>query len=430
MARASSQVQRFLSGKLRALVARAGRLSPLTPEFVGLRAEDRGYAPSPAHFRAANARLLAIYREVKAKLDRLEASVTRITPAEVVNRLGVVEREVDRGRRTFGMFFEVFSQRGTHFGPALAAHDAIANDCYRAAAEGLPGLVKVKLLRPITYLEHGYSPATMRRGVTLSRLLGDANPFPLIRIPFDRDNPWQVVFLHEVGHNLQADLRVWDENRDAVLKRIGGLSNDARVVSVFTRWHKEVFADLAALLLGGPSGAWGLMDFFAHPAPKVLTYMPGGAHPTGYFRVLILVEMLSRMGFREDADQARKVWTTLYDPKRVNRIPANIVQAAPRLIPHLVDEIAYQPRRNLANHALADVLRFGREDEARIRSATVQLLEGRMPSGIAPRHLVGAARYALTQGASADRLSRVVIGRLAEIAAHERNQSDMLAAAA
>ena len=68
------------------------------------------------------------------------------------------------------------------------------------------------LLKPVCYMEHGYSPATMRRGVALARLLGEPNPFPLIRIPWDRDQPWQAVFLHEVAHNVQSDLGIWQEN--------------------------------------------------------------------------------------------------------------------------------------------------------------------------------------------------------------------------
>ena len=132
----------------------------------------------------------------------------------------MVEREVDRARRTFGMFFEVFAQRGTAYAPALAAHDAIARDCYAAVRANAPRLFPGPLLAPITYLEHGYSPATMRRGVTLSRLLGETNPFPLIRIPWDRDRPWQAVFLHEVSHNLQADMGLWVENRSAVIQRL------------------------------------------------------------------------------------------------------------------------------------------------------------------------------------------------------------------
>jgi len=80
-------------------------------------------------------------------------------------------------------------------------------------------------------MEHGFSPATMRRGVLLTRLLG-VNPFPIIRIPWDRDNPWQIGSLsHEVAHNLQADLGIWQENRQAVIRRILGTSGDPSINS-------------------------------------------------------------------------------------------------------------------------------------------------------------------------------------------------------
>ena len=224
-------------------------------------------------------------------------------PQDGLLALAMVEREVDRARRTFGMFFEVFAQRGTAFAPALAAHDAIARDCYDAVRADAPRLFPGPLLAPLTYLEHGYSPATMRRGVTLSRLLGETNPFPLIRIPWDRDRPWQAVFLHEVSHNLQADMGLWVENRSAVIQRLAGDGLPPLAISIFGRWHKEIFADLCACLLGGPAVAWGMAMFLAHPADKVMTYRPGGPHPTGYLRVLILAEMVRRMGFGDEARQ-------------------------------------------------------------------------------------------------------------------------------
>jgi hypothetical protein len=108
----------------------------------------------------------------------------------------------------------------------------------------------------------------MRRGVLLSRLLGEPNPFPIVRIPWDRDRPWQATFLHEVAHNLQADLGIWQENRQAVIRRLLGTSRDPLITRIYGRWHKEIFADLAALLLGGPAAAWGMAIFLAHPAPR------------------------------------------------------------------------------------------------------------------------------------------------------------------
>jgi hypothetical protein len=263
-------------------------------------------------------------------------------------------------------------------------------------------------------MEHGYSPATMRRGVSLSRLLGEPNPFPLIRIPWDRDQPWQSVFLHEVAHNLQADLGIWQENRQAVLRRVMGSRRDPFLATVYGRWHKEIFADLAAILLGGPAAAWGMADFLAHPQPRTLTYRPGGAHPTAYLRVYLLAEMMRRMGFTADATRLLRVWQELYRPQGSHRIPPALMASAPRIIPDVVDEIAFQTRRNLAQRALVDVIPFTRSDEDAIRAGAERLAGGRQ-TALAPRHLVSAAHYALESGRIApQRLAREVVSELIE----------------
>jgi hypothetical protein len=326
--------------------------------------------------------------------------------------MAMVERELDRARRAFGMFFEVFAQRGTAFARSLAAHDAIARDCYAVVRANAPQIFPGPLVPPLTYLEHGYSPATMRRGVTLSRLLGERNPFPLIRIPYDRDRPWQAVFLHEVAHNLQADLGLWVQNKNAVIERLAEARLDPLAISIFGRWHKEIFADLAALLLGGPASAWGLALFLAHPADKVMTYRPGGAHPTGYLRVLILAEMLRRMDFADHATQLASVWERLYNPRRGHRMPARLLGEARRAIPAVVDEIVYQPRRSLAERALATIIPFSRDDQAAIRRGGMLLAQGRDPD-LPPRFLVSAAAYAIEAGVEPRDLSERFIRLLA-----------------
>jgi hypothetical protein len=411
----------FIDAKIRALVARSRRLTSLTPRRIGIPGRFSAFAPTPAHFAAANRRLGRIDKLIADRIAFLRRSAAQEPPRQVLVAIALAEREVDRARRTFGMLFEVFSQRNTSFAPALAAHDAIASDCYESILSHAPMVFDHSILRPFTYMEHGYSPATMRRGVALSRLLGEANPFPLIRIPWDRDNPWQSVFLHEVAHNLQSDLGLWHENREAVARRLAVRRADPLVASVYGRWHKEIFADLAAMLLGGTASVWGMMDFLAHPGPKTLTYRPGGAHPTGLLRVRILAEMLRRMGFEEDAAKAREVWRQLYGSGKKKRIPRPLVSSAETVIPEIVDEIAYQPRRNLAQRALADVILFRRDDEARIRRGAVELANGRLPD-LPPRFLVSASRFALSMGAEADPLSEIVIAHLSKHSARERRQ--------
>lgn len=408
-------VRRFLQAKITGLSARLSRLARVDNAFVGLRPQDMPYAPSPEHFRAANARLAAVEARIRERFEDLNTDAHQRAPQRVLVDIALVERELDRARRLFGMFYEVFSQRGTAFGPSLAAHDNIAADCYQAIRQASPRLLGAQLLKPVSYMEHGYSPATMRRGVALSRLLGEANPFPLIRIPWDRDQPWQSVFLHEVAHNLQADAGIWQENRQAVLRRVLGLgrrSGGPMLASVYGRWHKEIFADLAAILLGGPAAAWGMADFLAHPQPRTMTFRPGGAHPTAYLRVYLLAEMLRRMGFASDATQLLRVWQALYRAESGHRIPTGLMASAPHLIPEVVDEIAFQTRRNLAHQALVDVIPFGRADQNAILEGA-RRLQGGQPTGLPPRHVVSAAHYALESGRiPPQRLAHVVTDQL------------------
>jgi hypothetical protein len=410
------EARTFLQARIIGLAARARRLARIDYASVGIRPQDLPFTPSPAHFQAANARLASIDREIARRLEVVEREWSHAGLQRVLIDIALVEREIDRARRAFGMFFEVFAQRGSSFAPVLAAHDVIANDCYDAVRQGAPRLLGAKAaLAPVTYLEHGYSPATQRRGAMLSRLLGESNPFPIIRIPWDRDNPWQSVFLHECAHNLQADMGVWQENRVAVARRVLTASGDPVLGAVYGRWHKEIFADLTALLLGGPAAAWGMALFLTHPAPRALTYRHGGVHPTGFLRVLILTEMLRRMGFGAQAAQLERVWRRLYDVSRFHRLPQRLLSSAGALLPHVVDEIAFQTRRNLAHRALADIIVFRREDEDAIEAGTRRLIEGRAPdAALPPRHLVSAASYALGSGRIRPlALSRRVVARLA-----------------
>ena len=131
---------------------------------MGIRPQDLPYAPSPDHFRAANQRLAKINRQIQNRLQHLQTTWRNTPLNQVLIDIALVEREIDRARRSFGLFFELFSQRGSAFAPALAAYDIIATDCYSAIREASPRLFRGPMLKPLCYMEHGFSPATMRRG--------------------------------------------------------------------------------------------------------------------------------------------------------------------------------------------------------------------------------------------------------------------------
>ena len=421
----NTEVYRFLESKIRGLAARARRLSRFTRDAVGIRPEDQPYTPSQRHFDAANRRLQQIDAGVRGQLERLSRELTRpgVDYDSVLSTAALVEREVDRARRTYALFFDVFIQRGTAFAPALAACDTIAADCFQVVRTAAPGLLRTPLLKPVTYLEHGFSPATFRRGVMLRRLLGESNPFPLVRVPYERvESPWGMgVLLHEIGHNLQADLGIWQETQQAVQRRVWQVSRNAWLTRIWTRWHKEIFADLIALLLGGPASVRSMKDFLAYPSSRVLTFRPLSVHPTPYLRMFIQAEMLRRMGFPRDARRIQRVWSALYGRHVGNgRLPAPLVASANRLIPHVVDEIGYQPRRGLAQRALVDVVPFSAADERRVQRAARTIARGTLPADLPGRFAVSASRYAFDwRLAEPQAIARTVLGGLARRGAEE-----------
>ncbi len=71
--------------------------------------------------RLISRRPTSVWRRSIARLPAACASSSangRIPPPQrVLIDIALVEREVDRARRAFGMFFEVFSQRGSTYAP-------------------------------------------------------------------------------------------------------------------------------------------------------------------------------------------------------------------------------------------------------------------------------------------------------------------------
>lgn len=134
---------------------------------------------------------------------------------------------------------------------------------------------------PMAYVEAGYGSATYRRGVKLSRLGRNANPFPLVKLPNHRlINPWSLGAVpHEIGHNLQNDLDLWTMAPRLIRERLAaaGVLNEA--VRIWMRWHKEIYADLIAVLLIGPSYVSSLFDVVGKAPERVAQFSLSGVHP-------------------------------------------------------------------------------------------------------------------------------------------------------
>ena len=173
-------------------------------------------APSEAHIDAANQLISALRRGLLKVTSRVSVAAEQALrhPAtsllqNLVDLKSRAHRWVQSTEKIWDFYFELFGQRQSPpYGTWLLSCDRIALDCYQVAYMGVGTAKSIPAPPPFSYMRTGFSPATFRRGIPLTRLGKQINPFPLIQLPYHRlVNPWTLgAVLHEVSHNLQSDL--------------------------------------------------------------------------------------------------------------------------------------------------------------------------------------------------------------------------------
>jgi hypothetical protein len=242
----------------------------------------------------------------------------------------------------------------------------------------------------------GFAPATYRRGIPLRRLGKQLNPFPLVQLPYHRlVNPWTLAaVLHEVSHNLQSDLALTRDVPRKIAARLLRAKCGRAVASTWARWNREIFSDLCGLLLGGPGMIGSMMDVVGRGPETVLTFNPSGVHPTPYFRTLINLELLRRMGFADLAEQYRRAWMHIYPNPAAGNIPRAMLDSFGEANALTVDAICFQPYPSLGDKCLAQVIPFQPKEQKMIEEASRRLAAGVDPGIVPERFLIGAARHA------------------------------------
>jgi hypothetical protein len=209
-------------------------------------------------------------------------------------------------------------------------------------------------------------------------------------------NPWTLgAVLHEVSHNTQSELGLSRAVPLAIARTLLRAGLGRKVARVWARWNRETFADLCALLLGGPCVIASLMDVVGRSPQITYFFDPNGVHPTPYLRVLISVELLRRMGFQAEAEKYARAWTTLYPGPKKGLFPKEILLTAPRAIALVVDALCYRPFAEIGNKTLSEVYRFGQKEQRMIEECAQRMAAGTDPGVVPERFIIGAARYAL-----------------------------------
>jgi hypothetical protein len=352
-------------------------------------------APSEGHLQAVNQLILALRRGLLRKSVRVtravEAAQRQPATAELQRMVGAKERAHDWVRaveRVWDFYFELFGQRQSEVATWLLAADRIALDCYQVSFMRLGVARSIPAPPPFSYMRTGFSPATYRRQL---------NPFPLIQLPYHRlVNPWTLgAILHEVSHNLHNDLGLERVVAARINARLRDAGLGATVASTWTRWNRELFADVCGLLLGGPAVVGSLFDVIGRSPRTVLTYSPGTPHPTPYLRAFISIELLRRMGFEAEAESYRRLWMRLYPDSRAGNIPRPLLDSFPEANAIVVDAVCFRPFPSLGGKSLREVLPYADKEQQIVEEAATRLAAGTDPGIIPERLVIGAARVAL-----------------------------------
>jgi hypothetical protein len=361
-------------------------------------------APTPGHLEAVNGLITSLRRGLVA-YSKAVTNTARLAAQEpvtvrlqtLVNRKERAHHWVQGIEKIWDFYLELFGQRQSRYANWLLSCDRIALDCYRTAYLGLGAARSIPAPPPFSYMRTGFSPATFRRGIPLTKLGKQLNPFPLIELPYHRlVNPWTLgAVLHELSHNLQTDLGLSKDIPRRIASRLLKAGVGRTEAFVWTRWNREMFADMSALLLGGPEVVGSLMDVIGRGSETVVSFNPRGKHPTPYLRMLNSVELLRRMGFTKQAEQYRSAWMRIYPSQDLGTIPPPMIKTFRKACALAVDTMCFQPYPALGNKSLAQVIPFGGKEQQMIEEAAGRLAAGTDPGIIPERFVISAARFAL-----------------------------------
>ena len=277
--------------------------------------------------------------------------------------------ELIGGHDLWRIFRHILAQhREPRLGRAVDAASLVAADCYRGCLERVRtwGLVSESQFRepPLVYLEAQLSPAAVSRTFKVEaldfpvrRYRGKRLPVPIVILPADHMACcWLLCTLHhEVGHNLDQDLKLSEELRARLAENLAGKPT----LEMWQQWTGEILADAFGVLLGGDGFAHTLASILRVILPVQPTLDVKPPHPHPLVRLHLIAKMLERCKverfnqaaaeIRESISKFEYEWAAEYLPDC--DLVAGIVLDSP------LDALGERPLRDLAPELDSDAQR-------------------------------------------------------------------------
>lgn len=365
--------------------------------------------------------LAAISTLMKLQVDQQRVTLAALVPgaADFENQSDQLVQQIIAAQAIWDFFRDKLELRfSAKFKEILWVADTVAWDCYSRAMAEKPDIVDMSALRepPLTYLTADFSPATWARGTRPwdghNFELGTATlPIPVIRLPWDHiENAWELTSLmHEVGHDLEADLKLRAPLVNALQARLQQAAVPQARVARWTKWQAETFCDLVALQLGGPAFADGLAHLIMLPAAQVTTLNAGDPHPNHYVRILMNAAYIRTLepgnaALEAEADRIRATWLEIYGDQ-----PSPQLADYENDFPHVFAALMDTPFDVLKQSTVRELVPYGANSDAKIRAGASYLMTGQAkPQGVRPRHWISAARVAVNDAAARPDLANVM----------------------
>lgn len=245
-------------------------------------------------------------------------------------------------------------RRDIHLGPSLKAADAYVWACYEPALKshgaGQAGAAggssaMYAFPPPLVTFHSEISPTALGRqsryetdadpsGVTRETAferVRQALPVSILSVPWSLSKtlPYLALLAHEVGHLVETDFQLDGKVKESLRTALA----DSKLCDGWSEhWQREVFADLFACHVAGPSYVWAMIESLAD-TPELVgkkrrpteDWEPNwGKYPPAGLRVRLNLKALELQGAVKEARAIAEIWESDYPDDAMEEFAADV----------------------------------------------------------------------------------------------------------
>ncbi|MEO7274312.1 MAG: hypothetical protein ABIX28_16660 [Vicinamibacterales bacterium] len=300
-------------------------------------------------FEKHHSQIEALSRQMTALNDQVKADWGRSASFVAIQK---AQRDCGGVHAVWNYFREKFLMRADpHLGGYLRAADAYVWACYEPVLRQWREAHNEAPLRepPLVAFDTDRSPWALSRrgkytplgdttGATGTSLFADTlahMPIAILGIPWNTMEllPNLAVLAHETGHIVDSD---FGQDDDPVGKALAAATSGSRVRQGWSEyWRKEVFADLFGCYAAGPPFVWVLADSIPDSPESVTTKRrptlddQWGVYPPATLRMLLNIEALRHLGYKEEATRLEQYWKGDYAAHAMSDVEADVRAVVP-----------------------------------------------------------------------------------------------------